>query len=136
MSKEIIDLINGIANMAAKPSPTQLVSKWVTEAGLDAYILFVNGSHHCGYVRPPDNLVNMGYDDVPVVVHGGLTYSGGLSYANNEFVFGYDCAHSGDKTAYIQHGTFRDIHYCTKQCESLATQLMEYSSSITSRISE
>lgn len=104
----------------------RVVSIWNTDAGLDACILFVNDSHHCGYVIPPKSIAYLNYDDIDVSVHGGLTYGGRLEALGNEFAFGFDCAHCGDKTKYNSSGTFRDPAYVQAECESLAKQLIEF----------
>lgn len=42
-----------------------VVKDWTTKAGLRAVVLFVNGSHHCGYVAVPKDhpLHGVGYSD-------------------------------------------------------------------------
>lgn len=104
----------------------RVVSIWNTDAGLDACILFVNDSHHCGYVIAPESIAHLNYDDVDISVHGGLTYGGRLEALGNEFAFGFDCAHCDDKTKYNSSGIFRDATYVQAECENLAKQLIEF----------
>lgn len=56
----------------------------------------------CGYVTVPKkhHYYGEGYNDVPVHVHGGLTYS-------NAGTFGFDCAHAGDLTPKILETTLQ-----------------------------
>ena len=70
-----------------------------------------------------------------VSVHGGVTFSGHLIELGNKWVFGYDCAHYGDKTLcppellnlgledMFSDGIWRDEDFCIEGCESLAKQL-------------
>ena len=76
----------------------------------------------CGYITlSPDNkLYGVGYDDLDLQAHGGLTYN---SYDNNNnWVIGFDCAHYQDLSPYFllneeekysfgQRGTYRDMKY-------------------------
>jgi len=117
-----------------------LVKSWTTEAGLAAYILLVNETHHCGYVESPSELEKVNEGDLSYIkVHGGLTYSGYPDWSNGKYVFGYDCSHLGDlmkcpskfKGTSLEHlsmystGTWRDESYCTLECERLAKQLID-----------
>lgn len=102
-----------------------LVKNWTTEAGLKAYILLIDNSHHCGYVETPQSISGRHYDDYEVDVHGGLTYEGKPEWSNGKHVVGYDCAHWGDKTKYSSDGVWRDAYYCINECESLAAQLIK-----------
>lgn len=57
--------------------------------------------HWCGYVvLPPDHpMVGKDYDDIPVDVHGGLTYADDHVPRQERvqgWVVGFDCAHLGD----------------------------------------
>lgn len=120
---------------------TKVIKDWTTESGLRAVILLVRDSHHCGYVEVPEHLGKPGYDESPVMelnVHGGVTYAGELPEMDGKYVVGYDCAHYGDlmkcpeelKGTSMEHsfmyseGIWRDVDYCTNECESLANQLV------------
>lgn len=120
---------------------TKVIKDWVTESGLRAVILLVRGSHHCGYVEVPEHLGKPEYDESPIMelnVHGGVTYAGELPEMDSKYVVGYDCAHYGDlmkcpeelKGTSMEHsfmyseGIWRDVDYCTNECESLANQLV------------
>ena len=104
-----------------------LVYRWTTEAGLDACILFVNDSHHCGYVVPPESIQGLHYDQYGCDVHGGLTFGGTMEDLGGNHAVGFDCAHCGDKTKYSSDGVFRDAAYVQDQCEKLAKQLVALS---------
>lgn len=120
---------------------TKVIKDWTTASGLRAVILLVRGSHHCGYVEVPERLGNPDYDESPIMelnVHGGVTYAGELPEMDGKYVVGYDCAHYGDlmkcpeelKGTSMEHsfmyseGIWRDVDYCTNECESLANQLV------------
>lgn len=109
----------------------RIVKEWTTKAGLKAVILFVNYSHHCGYVELPEALKHKnftsysGEDDQvsQMYVHGGITWQDTLEELGGLNSVGFDCAHLGDKTAYNPHGIFRTEAFCVSECESLAAQL-------------
>ena len=93
----------------------------------------------CGYITltPDNSLYGVGYDDLDLQAHGGLTYN---SYDdNNNWVIGFDCAHHGDLTPYFLldedsvfglRGTYRDMQYVKSECENLAEQASKFSKSI------
>ena len=117
---------------------------WTTKAGLRAVIVkqpgyeeplepfdgdllggTIKAGWYCGYVAVPEDhpVYGKDYDDVPVDVHGGLTFAERsddkypVKTKENLWWFGYDCAHSGDD---IQN---EDLIYNINECESLASQL-------------
>jgi len=64
-------------------------------------ILGLSLGHRCGYIGLPkgSKYENMGYDEIDISVHGGLTYAGdGVGYPvqDERSWIGFDCAHSGD----------------------------------------
>jgi hypothetical protein len=79
--------------------------------GLPCVILFVGQSHLCGYVGVTKDYptFQMNYTELPVKVHGGLTYAGDgmaelfadknelIRKLGNHWWFGFDCCHAGDK---------------------------------------
>ena len=95
----------------------------------------------CGYITltQDNSLYGVGYDDINISAHGGITYQG---YDENEnWVIGFDCGHYGDLTPYfllkddtfgkfIQDGIYRDMEYVKTQCESMAEQASVFSKSI------
>ena len=97
-----------------------LISRWVTNAGLNACVLFVNDSHHCGYVTAPKELQDTHYDAVDCVVHGGITYSDYLAELDDEYVFGFDCAHYWNEE---NPCSFEDVK---ADCERLALALKNF----------
>lgn len=80
--------------------------------------------HLCGYVilNKDNKYFGKDYDEIPVQVHGGLTYS---NEEDGNWVVGFDCAHWGDKSPYIEYssGIYRDKNFVKHECESLAEQL-------------
>jgi hypothetical protein len=92
--------------------------------------------HLCGYVilDKYNNFFGKCYDDIPVQVHGGLTYS---EEEDGYWVVGFDCAHSGDLVPYLiqssldlkisLYGVYRDRKFVEAECENLAEQLSEWS---------
>lgn len=93
----------------------------------------------CGYITltKDSSLYGVGYDEININAHGGLTYDG---YDENEnWVIGFDCSHYGDLTPYfiltgeytfVQNGIYRDMQYVKAQCESMAEQASVFSKSI------
>ena len=127
-----------------------IVKDWMTESGLRGVIYMTPLGHHCGYVGVPENhpAFNLDYsvdalEDIEV--HGGITFSSkherypACSYHPVRW-FGFDCGHYGDIPSPEYHATlnekmqkyscandegiFRDVEFCTKECESLAKQLL------------
>jgi hypothetical protein len=124
---------------------------WATGAGLRAVVIIHPAGHRCGYVGLPVGHTHHGKgydDDVPAVVHGGLTYAGSEDDypvpADGLWWLGYDCAHLGDgRDPELMQGEYKKFHekgifrsfsdgdtvksleYCVSECESLAKQLAE-----------
>lgn len=88
--------------------------------------------HLCGYVilKEDNKFYKKNYDDIPVQVHGGLTFS---DEYENEWMIGFDCAHHDDITPGSDYenlsymGTYKDMTFVKSECESLAEQISEYS---------
>ena len=103
-------------------------------------------SHWCGYAGVPASHPDYGkgYDDVPVDVHGGLTFAdkcrpGAEDHSvchvveegedDNVWWLGFDCAHGGDmcpgRPGFPQFGeeVYRDQAYVADQVANLAAQL-------------
>lgn len=100
----------------------------------ECYIRRVTRSGHlCGYVHltTDNDYFGLDYDNIPVTCHGGLTYA---SEHDNEWVIGFDCAHYGDlhpfysdTEIYGNTGTYRDMEFVTRECESICEQISEKS---------
>lgn len=81
------------------------------------YKIITLGSHPCGYVMIPKShiLYDVGYSDVHINVHGGLTYAGIESDGN--YWIGWDYAHAGD----LYYSTYRELNgkrWSLKEIES------------------
>lgn len=55
----------------------------------------------CGYVALPKEHIyyGKGYDDIPIEVHGGLTFAqkgDGKTWDKKYYWIGFDCSHAGD----------------------------------------
>jgi len=101
--------------------------------GLKCKVLFVRQTHRCGYVGVPKSHIafDKDYDDLPIDVHGGLTYADrekdGLCW------FGFDCAHYMDKVMWPKelnlHNHKREhfwsLEEVTKETENMAKQLTQ-----------
>jgi len=110
--------------------PVKIEKEWECE-GFKCKVIFVRNSHRCGYIGIPKGHVayNKNYDDLPIEVHGGLTYSDmekdGLNW------FGFDCIHAGDKSASPHIPSWqRDAHFWTleetvKETEKMAKQFKD-----------
>lgn len=75
------------------------------------YLIVSYGTHPCAYIKVPRDHKYFGadYNEVPLYVHGGLTYGGDLAYLNAniepiinnaDYWLGWDYAHAGDFTGY------------------------------------
>lgn len=81
-----------------------IVGKWSVYKGFECVVSKHDTmGHYCGYVGIPKGHPDWGkgYDEVDIVVHGGLTFSeqgdGSKNFPNKEkWYFGFDCAHVGD----------------------------------------
>lgn len=83
-----------------------IVEKEFTYKGYDCLVIGYNIGHRCGYVRLPEGhkYYKKHYDDIPVDVHGGLTFSEDIDDELAErferfpkgYWIGFDCAHLGD----------------------------------------
>ena len=88
--------------------------------------------HLCGYVilTKDNKFYGKHYDDIPVQVHGGLTFS---DFYEGDWMIGFDCAHHGDITpgCGYEHisgmGTYKDMNFVKSECELLAEQISDYS---------
>ena len=94
--------------------------------GFKCKVIFVRQSHRCGYVGIPKGHVayDKRYDELPIEVHGGLTYGAveedGLKW------FGFDCAHSEDATASSpSEGHFWTLEEVVEETEKMAKQFSE-----------
>ena len=113
-----------------KEKPTETEKEWKAH-GFNCRVLFVRQSHRCGYVGIPKG--HIAYDksdsDLPIDVHGGLTYSkieeDGLNW------FGFDCIHAGDKSAsslipsFNAKDHFWTLEEVVKETEDMAKQFAE-----------
>lgn len=71
---------------------------------------------------------NKSYDDLPIDVHGGLTY--GTIEEDGFDWFGFDCAHLGDRTQGLLPPLRGDEHFWSleevvKETEEMAKQFSE-----------
>ena len=94
----------------------------------------------CGYVDVPKGHPAYGkhYDNVPVEVHGGLTFAEGVDNTA-AWRFGFDCGHYMDlcpgalaemekagldtAASILREGTYRDLKYVRTEVEHMAQQL-------------
>jgi hypothetical protein len=111
-------------------------------AGYSCFILRNQSGNWCGYVGIPESHPCFGkdYNDVPVEVHGGLTYADLCSppichipepgMPDKVWWLGFDTAHWSDLTPLrlIDFGddvTYKDVTYVTTETKELAEQLKE-----------
>lgn len=84
-----------------KHPKSKIVADWF-EDGIRIVILACRGSHFTAYFGVPEGhpLAGFDYDDIPLDVHGGLTYSSGKSEVlpKGYWFYGWDYAHVGDVT--------------------------------------
>jgi hypothetical protein len=107
--------------------------------GYSCFILRNGSGNWCGYVGIPSTHPSFGkdYDDVPVNVHGGLTYANKCGppichipepgMPDDVWWLGFDTAHSGDASPLtllnFKHGVYRNMEYTINETKQLAEQL-------------
>lgn len=98
-----------------------------------------NYGHLCGYVGLPSGhpYYHKGYQDIPVIVHGGFTFAepgDGEQFELGYWWIGFDCAHAGDIAPYMgmrlaqsmvrkEDEEYRDIDFVTQEIKDLVEQL-------------
>ena len=115
--------------------------QWITGAGLPGLLIRNRFGCWCGYVgtSPQHPNFGLGYDDVDVNVHGGLTFAGHPIAGDPDetfWWFGFDCNHGGDYSPELdrhyrqadfppleRQSDYRTIEYAKRQVESMAEQL-------------
>ena len=106
-------------------------SQFTTDEGFTAVIIRQSRGYRCGYVGIPKAHVcaNHHYDDLPIDVHGGLTYANGYSEYptknNNLYWYGFDAGHYGDGSEIEPDFPVRSLDYMEDNCRSLSKQLAE-----------
>ena len=87
------------------------------------YYVISYGTHPCCYLLLDKNnpYYKKEYDDIPLDVHGGLTYSSNkhisIDNKNNKWIIGWDYAHLGDRYGNkdVYHFICYDHTYKTKE---------------------
>ncbi len=111
---------------------TKVEKTWFYK-GLKCVVLFVRHSHRNGYVRIPKSnpAFAVSYDDIPVNVHGGLTY-GSPELPEQEkdanfYWFGFDTTHHGDNTSWSmdEKGHFWTTDEAVAETEIMANQFLK-----------
>lgn len=118
-----------------KTREPHLEKDWFTKAGLRSIVLKLPHpfNHRCGYVGvgKDNGFYGVEYNSIEQFfdVYGGLTFSGTLDRIDPDlYWFGYDCAHSRDKSFVNPNGIERTLDFCVEECEQLSAQLVEESS--------
>lgn len=93
---------------------SKIVDEWF-DGGVRVAIMSCRGSHFTAYFGIPKEhpLAKIqSYDDLPLDVHGGLTFSGSGRLLSDDFYwYGWDYAHVGDKTYHESvYKSTRDEH--------------------------
>lgn len=85
----------------------------------------VGGSHPTAYVMLDKNNVyyDVDYDEIPIVVHGGLTYSS--KEIKGQYWIGWDYAHIGDYTFYSSGGKKWTTDEILSHVKDVIKQLIE-----------
>jgi hypothetical protein len=109
---------------------------WITKHNLPAFVIWNEEmGFRCGYVGVPKDhaLYGVGYDDVPYLCHGGLTFCGNYknSFQDDHWWLGFDCNHYNDLAMpknpiykISTGGVHRTLDYCERNCEYLAEQIV------------
>jgi hypothetical protein len=109
---------------------SQIEADWKSN-GFRCVVIFVRQSHRCGYVRIPKRHIAFivgSYDDLPIAVHGGLTFGGQIDILEkdaNYIWFGFDCGHSGDRESYETEGHFWTTSEVIEETNKMARQFKE-----------
>jgi hypothetical protein len=101
--------------------------------GYSYYIVHNGMGFRCGYVSVPPGHPWHGkdYNSIDATIHGGLTYDGNDDVIIENWIVGFDCAHSGDaqdpslKPDYQLPsfaGQIRTQEYVRAECLSLCEQ--------------
>lgn len=112
------------ARTSPKDGPWLDEPDWLefTHAGFACRITRVPGMGHlCGYVALPltHPCAGLGYDAVPVSVHGGWTYAKDHFPGKRTkafWVLGFDCGHANDYAPYMPQGMW---HVLNLMCEAM-----------------
>lgn len=110
--------------------PTEKEKEWEC-CGFKCRVMFVRQSHRCGYVRIPKGHVTFDkiYTELPIDVHGGLTYEKIEEEDENFKWFGFDCAHAGDKLLIVppleDNEHFWTLEDVVEETEKMAKQFSE-----------
>ena len=109
---------------------------WKTKSGLVAFVTFYKFNNYstgwrCGYVgvHKYHPLYKVSYNVIIdcINVHGYLTFSGCYKEIDKDlWLFGFDCAHGGDKYWFDHYGEERSVDFCVDECEKLAEKIMKY----------
>lgn len=101
----------------------------------------------CGYVELPPNTstaltCNATLYDLPLTVHGGITFVGHIWASQAYQVVGFDCGHAFDlmpasadiidrlTNADAHYAQYRDIDFVKNECTKLAKQIRELSNRV------
>ena len=94
-----MEMLKDMVYQAKRLTPPEQIARG-TYKGLDYYVLNL-GTHPCAYIDVTDtSLHNIEYEEIDVVVHGGLTYSAPslATVDKTGWFIGWDYAHYGDFT--------------------------------------
>lgn len=107
-----------------------IVERVWNNSGLDCVVIFIHQRYRCGYVKLPKEHAAYGvdYSDIPVSVHGGLTYGEykliGYDETGDNYWVGFDCMHCGDcEISDERAGHYWTLKEVVKETNKLANQL-------------
>ena len=91
------------------------------------YIVKDLGTHPTAYVRCPEEYLKFKEEDIPVTVHGGVTFKGSLTGEKGIWI-GWDYAHIGDYYAsnfldMESEGTKHTTKELIKECKSAVHEM-------------
>lgn len=109
------------------------------ESGFSCFILRNQFGNWCGYVGLPKEhkYYEKGYNDIPVNVHGGITYARKCyppichnpepGMPDDVYWVGFDTSHYDDlsPSKHITLGTYKNMYYAIDETRNLAKQLSE-----------
>lgn len=110
---------------------TEVLYYEVFDDGYGILVKNICGSHPCGYVKIPDEIISKIKEDNPsylvgedniwidAEIHGGITFCGYMEGFDDEFFIGWDYAHAGDYCWWCpglaHHKNYNERHWTTDE---------------------
>ena len=97
------------------------------------YFITYNDMWYCAYVEIPIHhpFYNVSYDDIPIDVHGGVTFAGNHRMCHDHYCIGWDYHHVGDYNPFFTTFFNEPVHHWTvneieTECIDVINQLVKF----------